>query len=54
MPAPLPPALPPPLAPVAVELALTSCSRCYKCQATVYDEDIMAGWSAEESNLNTK
>ncbi|XP_043207829.1 DENN domain-containing protein 4C-like [Amphibalanus amphitrite] len=54
VPAPLPPALPAPLAPVAVELALTSCSRCYKCQATVYDEEIMAGWSAEESNLNTK
>ncbi|XP_037082224.1 C-myc promoter-binding protein-like [Pollicipes pollicipes] len=52
--APLPPPLPPPLEPVAVELALTSCSRCYKCQATVYDEDIMAGWSAEESNLNSK
>jgi hypothetical protein len=32
---------------------LTSCSRCHKCQAIVYDEEIMSAWSPDDSNLNT-
>lgn len=34
-------------------LELTSCSQCHHCSVLLYDEDIMAGWSAEDSNLNT-
>ncbi|XP_058796912.1 DENN domain-containing protein Crag isoform X2 [Phymastichus coffea] len=38
---------------VAVELALSSASRCHNCLAILYDEEIMAGWQPEDSNLNT-
>ena len=43
-----------PPGPVAMELQMTSCSRCLSCGCIVYDEEIMAGWTAEDSNLNTK
>ena len=43
-----------PPGPVAMELQITSCSRCLSCGCILYDEEIMAGWSAEDSNLNTK
>lgn len=36
-----------------IALELTSCSQCHNCSVLLYDEDIMAGWSAEDSNLNT-
>lgn len=36
-----------------ISLELTSCSQCHNCSVLLYDEDIMAGWSAEDSNLNT-
>lgn len=36
-----------------IVLELTSCSQCHNCLVLLYDEDIMAGWSAEDSNLNT-
>lgn len=36
-----------------VSIELTSCSQCHNCSLLLYDEDIMAGWSAEDSNLNT-
>lgn len=36
-----------------IVIQLTSCSQCHRCQALLYDEDIMAGWTAEDSNLNT-
>uniref|UniRef100_A0A673WHR4 DENN domain containing 4A n=1 Tax=Salmo trutta TaxID=8032 RepID=A0A673WHR4_SALTR len=29
------------------------CSRCKTCDGLVYDEEIMAGWTADDSNLNT-
>uniref|UniRef100_A0AAQ6A2H7 UDENN domain-containing protein n=1 Tax=Amphiprion ocellaris TaxID=80972 RepID=A0AAQ6A2H7_AMPOC len=29
------------------------CSRCKTCDCLVYDEEIMAGWTADDSNLNT-
>lgn len=32
---------------------MSSCSQCTACDALVYDEEIMAGWSADDSNLNT-
>uniref|UniRef100_A0A336K1N9 CSON010684 protein n=1 Tax=Culicoides sonorensis TaxID=179676 RepID=A0A336K1N9_CULSO len=36
-----------------IVIQLTSCSQCHRCQALLYDEDILAGWTAEDSNLNT-
>ncbi|CAG5132786.1 unnamed protein product, partial [Candidula unifasciata] len=38
---------------VALEVEISSCSRCTGCNHLIYDEEIMAGWSAEDSNLNT-
>uniref|UniRef100_A0A3P9HJ72 DENN domain containing 4A n=1 Tax=Oryzias latipes TaxID=8090 RepID=A0A3P9HJ72_ORYLA len=35
------------------ELLISSCSRCKTCDCLVYDEEIMAGWTADDSNLNT-
>uniref|UniRef100_A0A8D3CS28 DENN domain containing 4A n=1 Tax=Scophthalmus maximus TaxID=52904 RepID=A0A8D3CS28_SCOMX len=34
-------------------LLISSCSRCKTCDCLVYDEEIMAGWTADDSNLNT-
>jgi len=39
---------------VALEVLLTSCSKCLNCNSVLYDEEILAGWSAEDSNLNTR
>lgn len=36
-----------------IDIQLTSCSMCHNCSVLMYDEDIMAGWTAEDSNLNT-
>ncbi|XP_077989167.1 C-myc promoter-binding protein-like isoform X2 [Glandiceps talaboti] len=36
-----------------MEVNLSSCSRCTKCNTLLHDEAIMAGWSADDSNLNT-
>ncbi|XP_053405869.1 C-myc promoter-binding protein-like isoform X2 [Mercenaria mercenaria] len=38
---------------VAIEAEISSCSRCVRCRCLLYDEEIMAGWSADDSNLNT-
>nr|CAD7268920.1 unnamed protein product [Timema shepardi] len=43
-----------PKAPVALEILMTTCSKCHNCGSALYDEEIMAGWSPEDSNLNTK
>ena len=43
-----------PPGPVAMEIIMTSCSRCLYCNSVLYDEEIMSGWTAEDSNLNTK
>uniref|UniRef100_A0AAQ5XCP9 UDENN domain-containing protein n=1 Tax=Amphiprion ocellaris TaxID=80972 RepID=A0AAQ5XCP9_AMPOC len=37
----------------ALEVLMSSCSQCRSCEALVYDEEIMAGWTADDSNLNT-
>ncbi|KAB5579415.1 hypothetical protein PHYPO_G00194810 [Pangasianodon hypophthalmus] len=37
----------------ALEVLMSSCSQCRSCEVLVYDEEIMAGWTAEDSNLNT-
>ncbi|XP_036372451.1 DENN domain-containing protein 4C-like [Megalops cyprinoides] len=38
---------------IALEVLMSSCSQCRGCEALVYDEEIMAGWTADDSNLNT-
>uniref|UniRef100_A0A0A9WC26 C-myc promoter-binding protein n=3 Tax=Lygus hesperus TaxID=30085 RepID=A0A0A9WC26_LYGHE len=40
--------------PFAMEVILTTCSKCHNCSSVLYDEEIMAGWTPEDSNLNTK
>ncbi|KAM4013187.1 DENN domain-containing protein 4B isoform 1-T2 [Anomaloglossus baeobatrachus] len=37
----------------AVEVLLSSCSMCPACHSLIYDEDIMAGWTSDDSNLKT-
>ncbi|KAE8632737.1 hypothetical protein XENTR_v10001655 [Xenopus tropicalis] len=37
----------------AMEVLMSSCSQCRGCDALVYDEEIMAGWTFDDSNLNT-
>ncbi|XP_072232803.1 DENN domain-containing protein 4C isoform X1 [Leuresthes tenuis] len=37
----------------ALEVLMSSCSQCHSCEALVYDEEIMAGWTADDSNLNS-
>ncbi|XP_037539460.1 C-myc promoter-binding protein [Nematolebias whitei] len=36
-----------------VEVLMSSCSLCKTCDCLVYDEEIMAGWTADDSNLNS-
>nr|XP_018916356.1 PREDICTED: C-myc promoter-binding protein isoform X2 [Bemisia tabaci] len=43
-----------PKIPVALEIVMTTCSRCHHCASVLYDEEIMAGWVSEDSNLNSK
>uniref|UniRef100_A0A8C5M7G6 DENN domain containing 4A n=1 Tax=Leptobrachium leishanense TaxID=445787 RepID=A0A8C5M7G6_9ANUR len=37
----------------AMEVLISSCSQCLTCHCLVHDEEIMAGWTADDSNLNT-
>ncbi|XP_054932934.1 C-myc promoter-binding protein isoform X2 [Dermacentor andersoni] len=39
---------------VALEVSITSCSQCNTCRSLLYDEEIMDGWTADDSNLNTR
>ncbi|KAK7886740.1 hypothetical protein WMY93_026361 [Mugilogobius chulae] len=32
---------------------MSSCSLCRSCNSLVYDEEIMAGWTSDDSNLNS-
>ncbi|KAK7074904.1 DENN domain-containing protein 4B [Halocaridina rubra] len=43
-----------PHGPFCLGLWLTSCTRCHNCKTLLYDEEIMAGWRPDDSNLNTK
>ncbi|VBB28437.1 unnamed protein product [Acanthocheilonema viteae] len=36
-----------------VDVAISSASLCPACKMVVYDEDLMSGWTVDESNLNT-
>lgn len=38
----------------AMEIIMTSCSKCKNCASLLYDEEIIGGWSAEDNNLNTR
>ncbi|CAG0919302.1 unnamed protein product, partial [Notodromas monacha] len=40
--------------PVALAIRMYSCGTCHGCKAMMYDEEIMSGWSPEDSNLNTR
>ncbi|XP_021105050.1 DENN domain-containing protein 4B isoform X4 [Heterocephalus glaber] len=44
---------PGPSQPPSLEILLSSCSLCHACDSLVYDEEIMAGWAPDDSNLNT-
>ena len=37
----------------ALEAVIGTCHQCVKCGRYLYDEDILAGWTADDSNLNT-
>ncbi|XP_061144234.1 DENN domain-containing protein 4B-like isoform X4 [Syngnathus typhle] len=37
-----------------MEVLMSSCSRCRACGCLVYDEEIMAGWTPDDSNLNSR
>ncbi|XP_069704600.1 DENN domain-containing protein Crag [Periplaneta americana] len=41
-------------APVALDIMMTTCSKCHNCSTVLHDEEILAGWTPEDSNLNTK
>ncbi|XP_058503689.1 DENN domain-containing protein 4B-like isoform X2 [Solea solea] len=36
-----------------LEVLISSCSLCRSCNSLVYDEEIMAGWTSDDSNLNS-
>lgn len=38
---------------IAIETEISSCCRCMRCRSLLYDEEIMAGWLADDSNLNS-
>ncbi|XP_025406027.1 C-myc promoter-binding protein isoform X3 [Sipha flava] len=39
---------------VALEIIMTTCSKCHNCACLLFDEEIMSGWVPDDSNLNTK
>ncbi|XP_050430707.1 DENN domain-containing protein Crag isoform X2 [Adelges cooleyi] len=39
---------------VAIEIIMTTCSKCHNCGCLLFDEEIMSGWVPDDSNLNTK
>lgn len=39
---------------IAIEIKMTTCSRCDVCHSLLYDEEILERWSHHESNLNTR
>ncbi|KAK1795252.1 hypothetical protein P4O66_010424 [Electrophorus voltai] len=38
---------------VGLEVLMSSCTLCRSCNTLVYDEEIMAGWTSDDSNLNS-
>uniref|UniRef100_A0A671WJZ5 DENN domain containing 4B n=1 Tax=Sparus aurata TaxID=8175 RepID=A0A671WJZ5_SPAAU len=43
----------PPSSLLCVQVLMSSCSLCRSCNSLVYDEEIMAGWTSDDSNLNS-
>uniref|UniRef100_A0AAQ5ZQ80 DENN/MADD domain containing 4B n=1 Tax=Amphiprion ocellaris TaxID=80972 RepID=A0AAQ5ZQ80_AMPOC len=43
----------PSLLSLCVQVLMSSCSLCRSCNSLVYDEEIMAGWTSDDSNLNS-
>jgi len=43
-----------PQASAPVEVEMCSLSKCQSCGNLLYDEEIMAGWTSDDSNLNTR
>lgn len=41
------------LPPCGSQVLMSSCSLCRSCNSLVYDEEIMAGWTSDDSNLNS-
>lgn len=41
-------------APVALNVVMTTCCKCNNCCSILHDEEIVAGWTPDDSNLNTK
>ena len=39
---------------IAERIDICSTSKCGNCQNLLYDEEIMAGWSLDDSNYNTR
>lgn len=39
---------------LAIEVKMTTCSRCNVCHSLLYDEEIMVRWSHNESDLNAR
>lgn len=39
--------------PACAQVLMSSCSLCRGCTSLVYDEEIMAGWTSDDSNLNS-
>ena len=37
-----------------IDVQISSCNICEKCKKNLYDEEIMAGWTLNESDLNVK
>ena len=37
-----------------IDIQMTSCNYCESCRTFLYDEEIMAGWTLNESDLNIK
>lgn len=37
-----------------LEAVMLTCFQCVKCARYVYEEEVMAGWTADDSNLNTR
>ena len=42
------------IGPHDLNINMSSCTECSKCQRLVYDEDIMSNWSALDSDYNTQ
>ncbi|XP_065156643.1 DENN domain-containing protein Crag isoform X3 [Atheta coriaria] len=36
-----------------MDIVIASCSTCHNCSSLLYDEEIMANWTSDDSNLNS-